>query len=97
MSDLPPLTWIRTFEAAARLESFSAAAAELALTQPAVSQHVRQLEARLERQLFRRLRDWIENPGAARQTDLSRAMGRFKWKKVAPRLDATLVNLCQTE
>lgn len=60
MSELPPLAWIRTFEAAARLESFSAAAGELALTQPAVSQHIRQLEAKLDRQLFRRLRHGVE-------------------------------------
>lgn len=60
MPSLPPLTWIRTFEAAARLESFSAAATELALTQPAVSQHIRQLEATLERQLFRRLRHGVQ-------------------------------------
>lgn len=60
MRDLPPLNWLRTFEAAARLESFSAAAAELALTQPAVSQHIRQLEATLQRQLFRRLRHGVQ-------------------------------------
>lgn len=60
MSDLPPLTWLRTFEAAARHQSFSAAADELALTQPAVSQHVRHLEAKLHRQLFRRLRHGVE-------------------------------------
>lgn len=60
MPDLPPLAWIRSFEAAARLRSFSAAATELALTQPAVSQHIRHLEARLNRPLFRRLRHGVE-------------------------------------
>ncbi len=44
---LPPLTWIRAFESAARHLSFTAAAAELGLTQSAVSQHVRALERRL--------------------------------------------------
>lgn len=49
---LPPLTWLRAFEAAARHLSFTLAAQELHLTQSAVSQHVRSLEAYLGRQLF---------------------------------------------
>ena len=49
---LPPLTWFRAFEAAARQLSFTAAADELALTQSAVSQQVRSLEIRLGTQLF---------------------------------------------
>ncbi len=49
---LPPLTWLRAFEAAARHLSFTRAAAELNLTQSAVSQHVRSLEAFLGRELF---------------------------------------------
>lgn len=50
--DLPPLTWLRAFEASARRLSFTAAAQELNLTQAAVSKHVRSLEGRLRRQLF---------------------------------------------
>lgn len=50
--NLPPLTWLRAFEAAARHLSFTRAAAELHLTQSAVSQHVRNLEASLGRSLF---------------------------------------------
>lgn len=50
--DLPPLAWLRAFEAAARHLSFTQAAEELHLTQSAVSQHVRALESRLARQLF---------------------------------------------
>ena len=42
------------FEAAARLNSFSAAAEELGVTQPAVSQAVRRLEAAIGARLFRR-------------------------------------------
>ena len=42
------------FEAAARLKSFSAAAEELGVTQPAVSQAVRRLEAAIGARLFRR-------------------------------------------
>ena len=49
---LPPLEWVRAFEAAARLGSFTAAAAETGLTQPAVSQRIGQLEKHLGAQLF---------------------------------------------
>ena len=51
-SPLPPLTWLRAFEATARHLSFTRAASELNLTQSAVSQHVRSLEAFLGRDLF---------------------------------------------
>lgn len=51
---LPPLTWFRAFEAAARYLNFTAAADELGLTQSAVSQQVRSLEVRLGVQLFLR-------------------------------------------
>lgn len=49
---LPPLTWLRAFEAAARHLSFTAAASELHLTQSAVSQHVRSLETFLGKPMF---------------------------------------------
>ena len=54
-TSLPPLNWLRTFEAAARLLNFTAAADELGLTQSAVSQQVRGLEHHLGRPLFHRL------------------------------------------
>src|SRR5882757_4813452 len=57
---MPPLDWLRSFEAAARLSNFTAAAAELGLTQAAVSQHVRSLEERLKRPLFIRLPRGVE-------------------------------------
>ena len=50
----PPLTWLRAFEAAARHLSFTRAADELGLTQSAISQHVRALEAKLAQPLFHR-------------------------------------------
>ncbi len=56
----PPLTWFRAFEAAARRLSFTGAAAELGMTQSAVSQQVRLLEQRLGTLLFRRLARGIE-------------------------------------
>jgi LysR family glycine cleavage system transcriptional activator len=50
----PPMASLRAVEAAVRLESFTAAARELNLTQSAVSQAVRQFEARAGVTLFRR-------------------------------------------
>ncbi|KRS10872.1 LysR family transcriptional regulator [Roseovarius atlanticus] len=49
---LPPLSWLRSFEAAARNLSFTTAAEEIGLTQSAVSQQVKSLESRLGVQLF---------------------------------------------
>jgi LysR family glycine cleavage system transcriptional activator len=49
---LPPLAAIRVFEAASRHLSFTRAAAELGMTQAAVSWQIRQLEARLGVSLF---------------------------------------------
>ena len=51
---LPSLHAIRAFEAAGRLGSFTRAAAELGLTQSAVSRHVRLLEDQLAIKLFDR-------------------------------------------
>lgn len=48
----PPLSSLRGFEAAARLGSFHKAAQELSLTQSAISQQIRSLEAYLEQPLF---------------------------------------------
>ena len=46
------LNWLKTFEAAARLSGFSAAARELGLTQVAVSQQIKSLETKLGHDLF---------------------------------------------
>ncbi len=54
MPPLPPLAAIRVFEAAARLENFTAAAQELGMTQAAVSYQVKLLEERLGMSLFQR-------------------------------------------
>lgn len=51
---LPPLNALRTFEAAARLMSFSAAAAELHVTPGAISHQIKMLEDYLGVTLFRR-------------------------------------------
>ncbi|MFO1147479.1 MAG: transcriptional regulator GcvA [Alsobacter sp.] len=57
---LPPLNALRGFEAAARQLSFTKAAAELHVTQGAVSRQVRELEIYLGVDLFRRLTRRIE-------------------------------------
>ena len=51
---LPPLSWFRAFEAAARHQSMTSAAQELGLTQPAVSQQIKLLEHRFGMTLFDR-------------------------------------------
>ncbi len=53
---MPPLAAVRVFEAAARLENFTAAANELGMTQAAVSYQVKLLEERLKAPLFLRER-----------------------------------------
>lgn len=51
---LPPLSTLRAFEAAARLESFSRAADEISVTHGAVSHQIRSLERALGTALFAR-------------------------------------------
>ncbi|MCY1524083.1 Glycine cleavage system transcriptional activator [compost metagenome] len=64
---LPHLPWLRSFEAAARNLSFSAAASELHMTPAAVSLQIRSLEHYLGFQLFERL------PRGVRLTDMGLA------------------------
>ena len=51
---LPRMNALRAFEAAARLSSFSRAAGELGIRQPAVSRYIAELEHELRLQLFER-------------------------------------------
>lgn len=67
MPDLPPLSAVRVFEAAARLENFSRAAEELGMTQAAVSYQVRQLEDRVGRPLFLREKGRVRLSEAGRR------------------------------
>ncbi len=53
-SDLPPLNWLRAFEASARNLSFTGAARDLNMTQSAVSQQIKSLEAFMGAPLFHR-------------------------------------------
>lgn len=52
MRKIPPLNWLRAFDAAARHQSFSLAAKELHVTQSAISQHIKLLEHNLQTPLF---------------------------------------------
>lgn len=63
---IPPLLWVRVFEAAARHENFVAAANELSVTPGAVSRAVKQLEAFLGVPLFLRSVSGVELTNAAR-------------------------------
>lgn len=63
---LPPLYALRAFEAAARLGSFSKAAAMLNVTPGAVSRHIRTLESWFECELFRRNGPRVEVTDAGR-------------------------------
>lgn len=72
---LPYLNGLRAFEAASRCGSFTAAAAELHVTQAAVSQRVQLLEGRLGFALFRRRANRLEltDQGRAFQPGLTEA------------------------
>src|SRR3984957_20325704 len=63
---LPPLNALKAFEAAARSESFTRAAQELNVTQAAVSQQVKALEAVLGIKLFNRERQRLVMTQAGR-------------------------------
>jgi LysR family glycine cleavage system transcriptional activator len=66
MRHLPSLNGLRAFEAAARHESFTRAAAELHVTQGAVSHQVKALEAQLGVALFSRQHQGVQLTGAGR-------------------------------
>jgi DNA-binding transcriptional LysR family regulator len=71
---LPSLSALTTFEAAARLGAFTAAARELGVTQAAVSRQIRQLEIDLRAPLFVRAHRKVELTPAG--TVLAMAVGR---------------------
>lgn len=67
MRRLPPMNALRVFEAAARNESFAAAAEELFLTASAVSHQIKSLETYLGLSLFRRDKRKVELTAAGSQ------------------------------
>ena len=64
---LPSLNALKAFEAAARLGSFSEAAAELFVSHAAISRHIRELEEWLGTQLFLRTGRGVEATEAGRR------------------------------
>lgn len=76
MRNLPPLAAVRVFEAAARHENFTTAAAELGMTQAAVSYQVRVLEERTGQPLFRREKKRVTLTDAGRRVagEVTRAL-----------------------
>ena len=77
---LPPLAAVRVFEAAARHGNFTRAAAELGMTQVAVSYQVRLLEERLGTPLFLRTprRVTLTEAGARLAPVVSEALGAIR-------------------
>lgn len=73
MRRIPSFTLLRTFEAAARLESFALASKELHLTPSAVSHQVKQLEQYFDCALFVRRNRRVELTAAGRRLSLSLA------------------------
>lgn len=75
MRHLPPLAAVRVFEAAARHENFTKAAAELGMTQAAVSYQIKLLEERVAAPLFRRekRRVMLTEPGRRLAAQVGRA------------------------
>ncbi|RED44819.1 LysR substrate-binding domain-containing protein [Aestuariispira insulae] len=78
LKPLPPLKSLVVFEAAARLQSFSAAAEELNVTQGAVSRQIRALETALGKALFAR---------STRRVDLT-PTGRQYYQGILPGLES---------
>jgi LysR family glycine cleavage system transcriptional activator len=93
MRNLPPLSGLQAFEAAARHLSFTEAAKELNCTQAAISQRVRGLESYLSRQLFVRRRNGLQLsevgeaylPGVAEALNLAAAATEGLRGKNVPR------------
>lgn len=79
MRDLPPLNWIRAFEAAARHESFLRAGEELGVSGGAISQRVKLLETRLKTSLFERHSRGVRLTDSGRQYcgELTSALDRI--------------------
>lgn len=73
---LPPLPWLTAFEAVARLGSVTGAAAELDLSQGAVSRQVQKLEAQLGVDLFQRVKKrlLLTPAGQSYAADVSKAI-----------------------
>lgn len=86
---LPPFAALVAFEAAARLRSFTGAANELGVSQPAVTRQIRDFEAMIGAPLFERLHRSVEltERGKELADTLSRSLG-----EIADSVDRLRVN-----
>lgn len=84
------ITWVRSFEAAARCGSLTTAGADLGLTQAAISQHIKALESHLRVQLFTREARGVSLTGAGSELylevveglhQIDRALQRYRPSK----------------
>lgn len=84
---LPPIGWLSAFEAVARRGSVTLAAAELNLTQGAVSRQIQKLEDQLEQKLFIRDRKrlYLTPAGATYATEVRDALSQIANATVALR------------
>lgn len=87
MAALPSLRTLQAFEAVARLGAVGAAATELGISQPAVSQHLRRLEAELGLPLVKRTGTGIAltEAGRAYAADLAEGFARLRTATAALR------------
>ena len=97
---LPPFAAVRAFEAAARHQSFKAAAEELNLTQSAISHQVKGLETFLGEPLFRRHATGVAltRCGAAYFGDLTTILDRLdaSTRNVTGAVEAGPLSVCAT-
>lgn len=80
-TEFPPLNPLHVFEVASRLLSFTKAAAELNVTQSAVSRQIATLEAAINVKLFKRERDgiYLTEAGEAYRREIGPAFARILW------------------
>ncbi|PDT78018.1 LysR substrate-binding domain-containing protein [Sinorhizobium sp. BJ1] len=78
--NLPSYALLRSFECAARHQSFTLAAEELRLTQSAISRQVKELEEMIGAPLFRRVgrRVTLTEAGGRFATDIAKDLGNLK-------------------
>lgn len=100
MSKIPPLNGLRAFDVAGRFLNFRAAADELGVTQGAVAQHVRQLEAHLGVPLFDRRPKGLAFTSAGRSYHVNVAAAfdalRNATDQLKPELGKVLVSVTPT-
>ncbi len=96
--ELPPLDLLRGFESAARLQSFTLAAAELSLTQSAISRQIQALEEDLGVSLFKRAHRSLSltDEGRALQHTVTEVLRQLREVTAALRQDSARVTVTTT-